>query len=141
MNGLPFGLIIEGAVALLLCLTIGYCVVLNSRLKRLHADRESLRDMINDLIQATTMANGAIKQLREVATETDLTLNSRLEEAERFGMELANHVTAGQTVLERIQKITSAARHSETIARVDPQRGQSALQQLDIHDKRRGQAA
>lgn len=141
MNGLPFGLMIESAVALLLCLTIGYCVVLNSRLKRLHSDRDSMRDMINDLIQATTMANGAIKQLREVATEADLSLNARMEEAERFGMELANHVTAGQTVLERISKITSAARHSETIARVDPQRGQSALQQLNIHAQRRGNAA
>lgn len=141
MSQLPFGLIVESAVALLLCLTIGYCIVLNNRLKRLHSDRESMRDMINDLIQATTMANGAIKQLREVATEADLTLNSRLEEAERFGMELANHVTAGQTVLEKISKITSAARHSETIARVEPHRGQSALQQLDIHAQRRGHAA
>ena len=118
MTGIPLGLVVETAVALLLCLTIGYSFLLNQRLKKMHADRDVMRGMINDLVQATTMANGAIAQLREAATEADLTLNARLEEAERFGMELANHVTAGQTVLERIEKITSAARQSETIARV-----------------------
>jgi len=141
MNGLPLGLIIESGVALLLCLTIGYCVVLNQRLKRLHADRETLQGMINDLVQATTMANGAIRQLKEAATEADLTLNARLEEAERFGTELANHVTAGHTVLERISKITSAARQSETIARIDTNRANAALQQLNIHTQRKGNAA
>ncbi len=33
-----FGLMIESLVAFLLLLTIGYCVILNSRLKRLKAD-------------------------------------------------------------------------------------------------------
>ncbi|MCB9994166.1 MAG: chemotaxis protein [Hyphomicrobiaceae bacterium] len=141
MTSIPLGLVVETAVALLLCLTIGYSFVLNQRLKKMHADRDVMRGMINDLIQATTMANGAISQLREAATEADLTLNARLEEAERFGLELANHVTAGQTVLERIEKITSAARQSETIARVETNRASLALNQLDIHQKRRSTAA
>ena len=33
-----FGLIIEGVVSVLLLLTISYCMLLNSRLKRLKAD-------------------------------------------------------------------------------------------------------
>ena len=53
MFGLPLGLIVETAVAVLLALTIGYCVVLNHRLKRLHADRDTLRKMVADLVQAT----------------------------------------------------------------------------------------
>ncbi len=137
MSGLPMGFIIESIVAVLLALTIGYCVVLNRRLKLLHADRNTMRDMINDLMRATGMANGAIRELREVAIETDASLNARLEEAERFGMELANHVTAGQTVLEKISQITSAARQSETIARVDVRRAGMALEQLKIHEKRK----
>ncbi len=138
---MPMGFIIESIVAILLVLTIGYCVVLNRRLKLLHADRNTMRVMIDDLVRATNMANGAIRELREVATETDVTLNARLEEAERFGTELANHVTAGQTVLEKISQITSAARQSETIARVDLRRAGMALEQLNIHEKRRGRAA
>ncbi|VAW23636.1 hypothetical protein MNBD_ALPHA12-1461 [hydrothermal vent metagenome] len=135
------GFIIESIVAVLLVLTIGYCIVLNQRLKKLHADRDIMRAMIGDLMQATTMANGAIRELREVATETDATLNARLEEAERFGLELANHVNAGQAVLEKISKITSAARQSETIARVETRRAGMALEQLNIHEKRKGRAA
>ncbi len=143
MSGLPLGMIIETVVAILLALTIGYCVVLNKRLKMLHSDRETLREMINDLVQATTLANGAIKQLREVAVETDMTLNARLEEAERFGLELANHVTAGQSVLERIAKITSAARNSVTIAPVAPpvSRAEQAVEALKTHSKSKGRAA
>ncbi len=153
MNGLPFGLIIESVVAVLLALTIGYCFVLNQRLKLLHSDRETLREMISDLVQATNMANGAIKQLREVASEADMTLNVRLEEAERFGIELANHVSAGQSVLERITKITSAARASETIAPapankpdakkspLPANRAQMAIRQLKLRNKQKGEAA
>ncbi len=141
MSSLPMGFIIESIVAVLLVLTIGYCIVLNQRLKTLHADGDTMRAMIGDLMQATTMANGAIRELREVATETDATLNARLEEAERFGLELANHVSAGQAVLEKISRITSAARQSETIARVEVRRAGMALEQLNIHEKRKGRAA
>ena len=58
------GLIIEGAVALLLALTIGYCVILNRRLVQLHADRDALRLMVGDLVTATGLANQAIKELK-----------------------------------------------------------------------------
>ena len=135
------GLVIEAFVSLLLVMTISYCYVLNERLKNLQADKETMRDMIGDLVAATNMANSAIGQLKEVAAETDMTLNVRLEEAERFSVELANHVVAGQTVVEKIAKITSAARGSETIARVDNRRASTALEQLVIHERRKGHAA
>ena len=51
---------VETLVAILLATTIGYCVILNQRLKRLHADRDQLRKMVADLVQATTLANAAI---------------------------------------------------------------------------------
>lgn len=114
MFGLPLGLFVETAVAGLLVLTIGYCVVLNGRLKRLHQDRDTLGQMVADLIRATDLANAAIKELKSTAIETDMVLGSRLEEAEKFGIELANHVAAGQSLMERIARITSVARQPET---------------------------
>jgi len=113
MFGLPIGFFLETAVAILLALTIGYCVVLNSRLQRLHADRDALRQMVNDLVGATTLANQAIRELKATAVDADLTLRTRLEEAERFGIQLANHVTAGTTLIERITKIASAVRQHQ----------------------------
>jgi hypothetical protein len=146
MFGLPFGVFVESAVSVLLAVTIGYCVVLNSRLKRLHADRDELRKMITDLVSATDLANAAVKELKTTAVETDLTLNARLEEAERFGIELANHVAAGQEVMQRIAKITAVAQaaraeHPEPEAPVGPTKLQSALAQLAARERIRSDAA
>ena len=41
-----FGFMIESLVAVLLMLTIAYCVILNNRLKRLKADEQSLKATI-----------------------------------------------------------------------------------------------
>jgi hypothetical protein len=142
MFGLPLGLFVEGAVAILLALTIGYCIVLNQRLKRLHADKDVMRQMVTDLFGATNLANQAIKELKQTAVEADLSLNSRLEEAERFGIELAHHVNAGTVLMERIAKITSVARHSQAIEPVEqPNKVQSALEQLSARVRTRGAAA
>ncbi|WP_338610130.1 DUF6468 domain-containing protein [Pelagibacterium nitratireducens] len=136
---MPLGLMIEIAVAALLATTIGYCIVLNGRIKNLQADRAALQQMIADLVQATTMANGAIKGMRETAVEADERLNSRLNEAERFAIELANHVNAGQAVMDRIAKITQAARSPGDGG--DGSRAGSALKTLKDHQKRREHAA
>ena len=146
MFGLPLGLLVESAVTVLLALTIGYCVLLNARLKRLHQDKDVLRQMIADLVGATNLANQAIKELKQTAVEADLTLNSRLEEAERFGVELANHVHAGNVLMERIAKITSAARPAQAVeapraAEPPVNKVQSALQQLSARSRQRGEAA
>ena len=142
MFGLPLGLLVEGAVAVLLALTIGYCIVLNQRLKRLHADKDVMRQMVADRVGATNLANQAITELKQTAVEADLSLNARLEEAERFGIELANHVTAGTVLMERIAKITSVARHSQAIEPVEqPNKVQSALEQLSSRVRTRGVAA
>jgi len=147
MFGLPFGVFVESAVSILLAVTIGYCVVLNNRLKRLHEDRDELRKMVTDLVQATDLAHAAVNELKSAAVEADLTLNSRLEEAERFGIELANHVSAGQQVLERIAKITTAAQSAtkappvESPVQAAPAKIQSALEKLSALDRIRSDAA
>ena len=142
MFGLPLGIFVEGAVAVLLATTVVYCILLNQRLKRLHADRDALRQMVADLVGATNLANQAIKELKATAVEADLTLSARLEEAERFGVELANHVNAGTVLMERIAKITSVARHSQAMEPVEePSKAQSALQQLQARVRNRGAAA
>lgn len=148
MTGISFGLIIESAVAILLMLTIGYCVVLNDRLRKLHADRESLKQMVSDLVRATDMANSAIKGLREAATEADTTLNTRLMEADRFAIELANHVNAGRTIMDRIARVTDTVRRSgpatPTITAPTPtvEKGaQAALDRLAAHQRNRESAA
>lgn len=143
MFGISLGVIVEASVAILLATTIGYCVILNQRLKRLHSDRDTLRKMVADLVQATTLANTAVHELKAAALEADTVLNGRLEEAEKFGIELANHVTAGQQVMDKIARITSLARNGPPLddRLAEPSKAQSALQQLAMRPRVRGNAA
>jgi hypothetical protein len=140
---MQFPIIVEIAVAGLLALTIGYCVVLNQRLQRLHADKDAMRQMIADLVSATNLANQAIKELKVTAIEADKQLSGRMEEANRFGIELANHVNAGRVLMDRIAKITSVAKHSRELDPVAaPAKSvKSALKHLDDRSKARENAA
>lgn len=144
MLGLPLGIVVEGSVAVLLVLTIGYCGVLNHRLMKLRADRELLGKMVADLVQATSLANAAVQELKAAAVEADATLNARLEEAERFGLEFANHIGAGQQLMDKIAKITAAARRDPVVAAEisgEPNKAHSALAQLAMRPRIRGNAA
>mgnify|MGYP000944528891 FL=1 len=143
MLGVPLGVVVETLVAILLATTIGYCIVLNQKLRRLHADRDSLSKMVQDLVQATTLANAAVQELKSAAAEAETGLNARLEEAERFGIELASHVTAGQQLMDKIARITSVARDSQSFEDrlAEPNKVQSALSQLAMRPRIRGNAA
>ena len=139
---LPLSLIVETSVAVPLAVTIAYCVILNRRLKRLHADRDTLRKMVHDLVQATDLANSAIRELKTTALEADNTIAMRLDEGERLSSELRNHVSAGAALVDRLAKITSVARGTsanETVGGTE--KVQSALQQLAMRPRIRGNAA
>src|SRR5262249_16862311 len=69
-----FGLMIESLVAVLLLITIGYCVVLNRRLKRLKGDEQALKATISELITATEIAGRAVAGLKATAQDCDGTL-------------------------------------------------------------------
>lgn len=116
MSQLPLGLIIEGLVAVLLLLTIGYCAVLNGRLKRLRSDEEALRATISELITTTEIAERAILGLKTTAGECDKTIGARLSEAERLSSDLARQIATGEVVLGRITQIAEAARPAQASA-------------------------
>jgi Domain of unknown function (DUF6468) len=54
------GFFVEGTVAILLMITVAYCFVLNTRLRRFRADEEALRTIIGELISATEIAERAV---------------------------------------------------------------------------------
>lgn len=110
MFGIGLGMVVEGSVAVLLAVTIGYCVILNARLKRLHADRDTLQKMVGDLVQATALANAAVMELKTAALDADNQLSSRLQEAAKFEQTLTQSVATGSHLIEKIARITAAAR-------------------------------
>ena len=122
MSTLPLGMIIEGLVAVLLLITIGYCWMLNRRLQRLRADEEVLRATISELMTATEIAERAILGLKTTAAEADKTLGGRLKQAETMSQTLAEQVGEGEKIFTRITQIAEAARSASTHREVPVQR-------------------
>jgi hypothetical protein len=110
----PFlGLLIESLVAVLLALTIGYCLILNRRLKRLRADESSLRVTIAELVSATQIAERSIEGLQTTVRDCDATLGERLRTAERMSGELSRELRRGDEIITRIHRIAVAARNND----------------------------
>ena len=105
-----FAVIIESLVAILLTITISYCIVLNKRLMRLKADEHALKATISELITATEIAERAIAGLKLTVRECDDNLGERLRTAERFCADIERQITAGDRVLDRLVRIVSATR-------------------------------
>ena len=104
------GIAIESLVAVLLMLTIGYCMVLNSRLKRLKADEHSLKATIAELITATEIAERAIGGLKHTVRDVNEHLGSQLTSAEQMSQQLKKQLAEGDNVFRRLSKIAIAAR-------------------------------
>lgn len=98
-------LTIEVMVAILLLLTILYCVRLNNQLKRLKADEGNLRQTIAELVTATESAERAIIGLKATVKETEDTLGERLRSAEQFSTDIVRYTEAGGEVLGRLAQI------------------------------------
>ena len=107
-NGL--GLMIEGLVAVLLLLTIAFCIVLNRRLKKLKADEQALKGTISELITATEIAERAIAGLKMTVRDCDQNLSERLRAGESLARELGAQLDGGRQVLLQLAQIALAAR-------------------------------
>src|ERR1700761_5532865 len=106
------GIAIESMVSVLLMLTIGYCMLLNKRLKRLKADESSLKATIAELITATEIAERAIGGLKHTVRDVNENLGNQLTAASQMSMQLKNQLAEGDNVVRRLSKIALAARPS-----------------------------
>ena len=104
------GIVIESLVAVLLMLTIGYCILLNKRLKRLKADEHSLKATIGELITATEIAERAIGGLKHTVRDVNEHLGSQITAATQMSMHLKSQLAEGDGVIRRLSKIAIAAR-------------------------------
>jgi hypothetical protein len=104
------GVAIESLVAILLMLTIGYCMLLNVRLKRLKADEHSLKATIAELITATEIAERAIGGLKHTVRDVNENLGDQLASANEMSVQLKKHLAEGDQVIRRLSRIAIAAR-------------------------------
>ena len=109
MNHL-LGIAIESLVAVLLVLTIGYCMLLNKRLKRLKADEQSLKATIGELITVTEIAERAIGGLKHTVRDVNEHLGSQIALATALAEQLKGQLSESDNVVRRLSRIASAAR-------------------------------
>jgi hypothetical protein len=103
-------MMIESLVAILLVVTIGYCMLLNKRLKRLKADEHSLKAVIAELVTATEIAERAIGGLKLTVRDVNENLGSQLDAATLISDQLKRQLAEGDSVVRRLSKIALAAR-------------------------------
>jgi len=104
------GLMIESLVAILLMVTVGYCILLNNRLKRLRADEHSLKAVIGELVTATEIAERAIGGLKHAVRDVNENLGHQLTSATQMSDHLKRQLAECDHVVRRLSKIAIAAR-------------------------------
>ena len=115
------GIVIESLVAVLLMLTVGYCMLLNKRLQRLKADEHSLKATIGELITATEIAERAIGGLKHTVRDVNVNLGSQLTAATQMSAHLKSQLAEGDGVIRRLSRIASAARPPSSEPEPEPE--------------------
>lgn len=108
-----FGFMIESMVAVLLLLTILYCVRLSKQLRLLRADEQSLRATIAELVTATGIAERAIGGLKSTMRDGEQSLSATLAQAQQASTNIEQQLAAGRDLLAKLARITGAAKSSE----------------------------
>jgi len=109
-----FGMAIESLVTILLVVTIGYCMLLNARLKRLKSDEHSLKAVIAELVTATEIAERAIGGLKLAVRDVNENLGNEIASATQLSEHLRMQLAEGDHIVRRLTKIAIAARPDAT---------------------------
>jgi hypothetical protein len=102
LDSLPMDLVLEGIVSVLLAATIGYCAMLDRRLRAMRSGQDGLRDLIRDLGTATEQAVSAIARLREASDATGQALGDQVKRGRALADELGLIVEAGNRIADRL---------------------------------------
>jgi hypothetical protein len=108
-----FGFMIESMVAILLLLTILYCVRLSRQLRLLRADEQSLRATIAELVTATGIAERAIGGLKSTMRDGEQSLSATLANAQQASADIEQQLAAGRELMAKLARITGAAKPTE----------------------------
>jgi len=96
------GFMLEALVAVLLVVTIFYCIVLERRIRAFKADQVSLAELVTQLSNATEHAQVAVAGLKSTAEEADDELDGKLKKARSLSEELAFMVETGNNLAGKL---------------------------------------
>lgn len=116
MGGHFLGIAIEALVAVLLAVTIGYCVLVNRKLVHLRSDQSELKTIVRDLHMATNQAEQAISGLRQGASIAEESLVRQIDHVRGLDAQLSASINRGEALLTKFA----------AMPRMQPGRGQPA---------------
>lgn len=96
------GLVLEGLVAVLLIVTIFYCVILDRRIRSFKAEQINLAELVAQLSSATANAEVAVAGLKITTEEADDELDGKLKKARSLSEELAFMVETGNNLAGKL---------------------------------------
>lgn len=105
--------IINIAILVMLAVMIGYCIVLNSRLKTFRNIKQEMADIINQLNASTSHAQKSIKEFKNVVFEEEKKLAKKLREASEMADELDMINQTGSNLADRIERGLTGDRKSQ----------------------------
>ncbi len=116
---MPYTLIIDISVAVLLVVTIAYAITLNKRLMRLRKDKKDLENLAKTFGESTMRAEENINHLRTIAQALDI----QMERAQSLRDDLAFLADRGGSTADRLEDLVREARDG---LGVKPQPGRGA---------------
>ena len=103
---MPYSLILDVLVAVLLAVTIGYAVVLNKRLGKLRGDKIDLEKLATKFGESTSRAEESIENLRHTA---DL-LQGGIDKAQALRDDLTFLIDRGDQAADSLEDLVRLAR-------------------------------
>lgn len=114
---IPLSLAFEMLVSLLLVVTIGYCFVLDRKLKALRNGQDGVRQSIAELVQATVKAEAAMHGLHATSKEIQDELDEKMIEARTMARHLTSP-TIAKLRTKDVQEEREADRESSLMGRL-----------------------
>ncbi len=103
-------LVIDGTMALLLVITIGYCWKLNKRIRILQDSKSELADIIRQFDESTTRASHSINEIYEASQRIADNIQHKLDKANYLADDLQFMIEKGSKVADKMEGGLATAR-------------------------------
>lgn len=122
---MPFSLILDVTVAILLVITIGYAIVLNGKLSRLRNDRAELENLGETFSASVLRTEQGLRRLKKTAED----LQDNIAKAESLREDLAYLIDRGSTTADILVERVRQSRDGAPLDGAAPRRGAQGASQ------------
>lgn len=136
----PVGLLLEGMLAVLLGVTVFYCIHLDRKLRALRSGQDGLRDVIRGLNSATQTAQSSVAQLRLAGEATATDLSEVVTRARALADELSLMIEAGNSLADRLEGLRTRDQDTDAPRATTAVNGARGAVPLDSGDRLDGAA-